>query len=610
MLDGPRHAWVAFDEPVIAMTQMRTFLLDYASFAGDRLFVSTFLVLVGASMEGVGLLMLVPMIDLAFDRADKYGAITSSITSVFDFFGLDAPLSRWAFIIVAFVSLMIVRGFAITMRDDKLTKLQTGFVESRRLGVLRYLAGASWESVARLHHARITHIMTADIHQIGAAIQFFHHCFVSLLMLLVLWCVTFSLSPVIAAVCLAFLLLAAVMSLPLLRSAEKVGRAFTEANLSLINNSSQFLGGLKLAYAHNMQASFVAEFEEILRELCERQISYQKQQTVRRVGFATFWVVLVAVAVLVGIGILHVPAAVMLILVFTLARMTGPIAQLQQGAQFLHQSLPAYEKITTLEAELKASATSVGPSEDEALPEGDMIFSDVWFSYGRDLERDAYLLTNVDITIEQGAFVGITGASGSGKTTLADLMTGLLMPTRGFVTIGGSLLRETTLNAWRSQVSYISQDPFLFHDSIRRNLSSHNPDATDEELWTALRLASAETLVRNLDLGLETIVGERGVLISGGERQRIAVARAVLRKPRVIILDEATNAIDVAQENAIIRALLNLKPRPTIILIAHRTEGLSLCDRVFDLRFGKLSEVQLVRRDGLAIWMAAGSNQS
>jgi ATP-binding cassette subfamily C protein len=234
----------------------------------------------------------------------------------------------------------------------------------------------------------------------------------------------------------------------------------------------------------------------------------------------------------------------------------------------------------------------------------------VWFSYGRELERDAYLLTNVDITIEQGAFVGITGASGSGKTTLADLMTGLLMPTRGSVTIGGSLLRETTLNAWRSQVSYISQDPFLFHDSIRRNLSSHNPDATDEELWTALRLASAETLVRNLDLGLETIVGERGVLISGGERQRIAVARAVLRKPRVIILDEATNAIDVAQENAIIRALLNLKPRPTIILIAHRTEGLSLCDRVFDLRFGKLSEVQLVRRDGLAIWMAAGSNQS
>jgi ATP-binding cassette subfamily C protein len=478
------------------------------------------------------------------------------------------------------------------MRDDMLTRLQTGFVQSHRSRVVQALAEASWESVARLRHARVTHIMTADVHQVGIATQFFHQCVVSLLMLCALLFVAFFLSPVVAAVSLVFLILAAVAVLPFLRDAERAGKAFTEANLALINSSSQFLGGLKIAYAHNIQQGFVRDFDSILQDLGARQIQYQRQQTVRRIAFATFWVVLVAAAVFVGQGVLNVPMAVMLPLVLTLARMTGPIAQFQQGSQFLRQSLAAYEKIVSLEDELKAASRGAGLSDSEPMPDGDIVFSDVGYSYRGGPESEADVLTGVNVTIEPGSFAGITGASGSGKTTFADLMTGLIMPTRGSITIGGALLREETLKAWREKVSYISQDPFLFHDTIRRNLSWHRPDATEDELWLALRLASAETLVRNLALRLETIVGERGALISGGERQRIAVARAVLRKPAVIILDEATNAVDVACEREIIQGLIAQTPRPTIVMIAHRPEGLSLCDRVLDLRHGRLVQVR------------------
>jgi ATP-binding cassette subfamily C protein len=566
------------------MGRTRRFLADYASFAGKRLIASTFLIVAGALLEGVGVVMMVPILELASASEAKGGFTSSAIRGIFDFWGLDTPLSRWAFLIAAFMALMVLRALVITTRDDRLVRLQTGFVQSHRSRVMRGLAEARWETVARLRHARVSHIISADVQQIGTATQFFQQCVVSLLMLVALWFVSFSLSPVIAAVCLVLLIAAAVMFLPALRRAEMAGQLFTGANLALINSSSQFLGGLKLAYAHNVQTSFVNGFEDALQDLCARQIRYQREQTIRRVVLGTFWVVLVAAAVFLGTGVLDVPAAVMLTLVLTLARMNGPIVQFQQGAQLLQQSLAAYEKVVILEAELQASSSGgIDLSDNWTFPEGDIVFRNVGFSYPRESDSRAAVLDNVNVTIEPGSFVGITGTSGTGKTTFADLLAGLFAPTSGAILIGGTLLCEATLKAWRNQVSYISQDPFLFHDTIRRNLLWHSPDATEEELWLALKLASAESLVKNLDLGLETIVGERGILISGGERQRIAVARAILRRPRVIILDEATSAVDIACEKEIIEQLMNLTPRPTIVMIAHRAEGLGLCDRVFKL---------------------------
>jgi ATP-binding cassette subfamily C protein len=139
------------------------------------------------------------------------------------------------------------------------------------------------------------------------------------------------------------------------------------------------------------------------------------------------------------------------------------------------------------------------------------------------------------------------------------------------------------VTAWQTSLSYVSQDPFIFHDSVRNNLSWANPDASEDELWESLALAGADELVRRMDKGLDTILGERGSLVSGGERQRIALARALVRRPHLLVLDEATGAIDTEGEREIVSRLWSMTHRPTIVLIAHRTENLQFCDRV--LRF-------------------------
>ena len=136
-------------------------------------------------------------------------------------------------------------------------------------------------------------------------------------------------------------------------------------------------------------------------------------------------------------------------------------------------------------------------------------------------------------------------------------------------------------------VSYVVQDPYLFRDTIRRNLLWADPQASDAEIWDTLAIAGVDDFVAGLPAGLDTMLGERGTLISGGERQWLCLARAVLRRPFLFVLDEATSAIDVPAERKIIKAILDLKPRPTIVMIAHRDQSLACCDRVLRLENGR-----------------------
>ena len=135
-------------------------------------------------------------------------------------------------------------------------------------------------------------------------------------------------------------------------------------------------------------------------------------------------------------------------------------------------------------------------------------------------------MVGLSLAIEPGTFVGVTGPTGAGKTTFADLLVGLIEPQSGAVSVGGTWLRGAAAVSWRDHISYVAQDPYLFRDTIRRNLLWARPQASEDDLWDALTIAGADALVRRMEAGLDTVLGERGGLISGGERQRLCLARA------------------------------------------------------------------------------------
>jgi ATP-binding cassette subfamily C protein len=292
--------------------------------------------------------------------------------------------------------------------------------------------------------------------------------------------------------------------------------------------------------------------------------------------------------------------------------MSGPAGQIQQAVGQLAHDLPAYEMLRVLEDELAAVPRKETLGASAAMvSDGLIIFKNVSFHHvhtdeGSTVSSDQHGVCNLDLTVTPREFVGITGSSGAGKSTFCDLLVGLFPPQAGQVLIGDAVLDGATLAAWRANVSYVAQDPFLFHDTIRRNLSWVSRQATGEDLWAALTIAGADVLVRRMKEGLDTMVGERGTLVSGGERQRIALARAVLRRPRLLILDEATSAIDIPGEREVIDRVLKIRPRPTIVMIAHRPESLALCDRVLRLEAGRLV---FDSRPGLGECQRPGNNE-
>jgi ATP-binding cassette subfamily C protein len=565
-----------------------SFVRDFASFANKDGIWCAALVSVAALFESVGLVLLVPLLSIVTAADTRGGRLVELATRALDLVGAETRGERLAVLLGLFAALLVVRAVLVARRDASLAHLQMGFVEQVRGRAARSLAAAPWQAVSRLQHARVTHLMSGDMQRISAATQ----CIVQILAAAVLIVfqagVALLLAPVLTVIALVLIVGGLSGTLLVLRRIGDLGAQLTRSSLALMHETTQFLGGLKLAAGQNRQAAFVDEFEGSVAALKSRQLAFMRQQTANRLATTTLSSLVGAVIAFVGLIVFDIQPAVLIVLLLVFARLSGPAIQINQAVQQIVHSLPAYAEVLALEQELGAAAEPASSAVAPPIPLGPIVFRNVSFRYENSGDLADGTLAGVSVTIEPGSFVGLTGPTGAGKTTFADLLVGLLEPSSGEIEVGGIVLRGAAVAAWREQISYVAQDPYLFHDTIRRNLFWASPGSSESQVWEALTLAGADTLVRRMAEGLDTVVGERGSLVSGGERQRLCLARAALRRPNLFILDEATSAIDAATEREIIGRFRAIKPRPTILMIAHRDSSLADCDRVLNFLNGRL----------------------
>jgi ATP-binding cassette subfamily C protein len=374
-------------------------------------------------------------------------------------------------------------------------------------------------------------------------------------------------------------------------AAHSVGRSGTSgegqlrSDLRMVESSARFLSGLKLAKAQDLQQGFLDSYAAASRAHLESRVAFVRQVTVNRQFVALIGALAAVGAMFAAAAVTAASAATLIAFFVLLSRMIGPASQVLQGVQQVAHGLPVFEELRSLGAAL---ARDCGWAAARAIPAAApgpraIVLEGVTLAHPAAAGEPRGGLESVTLAIQPGEFVGLAGPSGAGKTTLLDLVALVAAPDAGRVDFGAA-----DVAGHRRRLAYLGAEPVLFADTVRVNLAWAAPGADDAAMWSALRKAGAEGLVRRLGRGLDGLLSEAGSNLSAGERQRIACARAFLRRPQLWLLDEATGSLDAAGERALVRRILAERPRPTVLFVTHRAESLALCERVVTLADGRL----------------------
>jgi ATP-binding cassette subfamily B protein/subfamily B ATP-binding cassette protein MsbA len=272
--------------------------------------------------------------------------------------------------------------------------------------------------------------------------------------------------------------------------------------------------------------------------------------------------------------------------VIALNRLSGQFQGLMITSNGLAENSGRTERLNAILKTQDKEFSRLGGASFRSLA-SDIYFDRVWLQYDSDADP---ALKDVSFKVRKNSVTALVGESGAGKSSIVDVLIGLYDPTSGGVLIDGLDLRSYSLERWRSQLGVVSQDTFVFNQSILENIRYGNPEATNQEAQEAARLAQADVFIRALPQGYDTIVGERGYRLSGGQRQRLALARAILKQPQVLILDEATSALDSQSERLVQEALAQFEDNRTVLVIAHRLSTIVHADQILVLERGQVVE--------------------
>ena len=237
----------------------------------------------------------------------------------------------------------------------------------------------------------------------------------------------------------------------------------------------------------------------------------------------------------------------------------------------------------------KPGITDDDADEKATVDDGSIEFKNVCFKYSENAENN--VLKDINLKINSGETIGILGGTGSAKTSLVQLIPRLYDTTEGEVLVGGRNVRDYKLHTLRDSVSMVLQTNLLFSGTIEENLRWGNENATLDEIRAAAKLAQADDFVMNFPDGYQTNMGQGGVNVSGGQKQRLCIARAILKKPKVLILDDSTSAVDTATDGRIREGLKNLLPQTTKIIIAQRINSIQFADKIIVLDDGKINDI-------------------
>ena len=545
------------------------------------------LALLHALIEGAGFSLLLPIIE----GLQSPGTIESThpvslvLKDILAYFGLPFTLNV---LFIAGISLFFFQAVLEYLRVILAATITERFEIDLRVRLFEKLLYASLEYFHRRKLGDLVNGIVIEAHRSAFA---FHHLLGTMISaslvsvyffvsLLVSWKLT---------------LLTIAIALPLIyftrgrRRIVKKGQEITQANENFQSATVEFLQGVREIKIYGL----AGEISRIFGRTATDASRHEKLLNMLNARYAFVYQV-IAVAFLfllggIGTFVFKVSTAEMATLLAILMRLSPGVTQLQKSRDNYLGLLSGFEATQKLIKEVEESLLEKGDREQAIVIKelnSSIEVIDGNFAYDGQTE----VLKDINIRFDRGKTLAIVGASGAGKSTLVDLVVRFYDPSKGQILVDGENLKNIDLSAWRNLIGFVSQEAFLFNDSIYQNIQYGNLQSAHEDVIFAAQRANAHEFIEALPEGYDTIIGDRGVKLSGGQRQRLALARAILRNPPILILDEATSDLDSKSERLIQDALEEISHDRTVIVIAHRLSTIERADEIIVLDEGLIVE--------------------
>ena len=537
----------------------------------------TLSITVAALAEGLGIAALLPLINLAIDPESVKGALTLHVARAFALAGLELSIGGLLILIVVMITLKALL-MLLAMAQVGYSAAHVTMVQ--RLRLIHGLLDARWRHFVDQHAGNLASAI--GVEPLRASNAYVSACRVLAngFQLLIYLALSFAISWEVSVAALVAGVFSVLLLNRFVAMSRRAGRDQTELQKSFMTRLLQGLEGMKPLKAMAREGDLGPLLETNIRGLGRAQRTMIVSRSALQESHEVIRALMVAGGLYFFLTIWDQPVDALLVLALIFARTMQKASLIQSNYQVVILEQPAF---AFLQSTIAATDRAHESDLDGEPPRFDSAISlrDVRYSYGRE-----NVLDHVSMVLPAGKFIAIVGSSGAGKTTVADLIIGLLRPQHGDVWIDDLPMRDIDVKAWRNMIGYVPQETFLFHDTIRANVTLGDGGISPARVERALRRAEAWDFVAALPEGMDSVVGERGARLSGGQRQRIAIARALICDPALLILDEATTALDPDTEADIIATVQHLTDKITVLSISHQPAMKQAADIVYRLDNG------------------------
>lgn len=548
-----------------------------------RGFVMILLLSIEVSLTGgISIVMLVPMLGLLEVSTGSVSALKLLMLPLQSL----SPVAQITVMIGIYFILIVLKAYLGWLLKIRQSEFLEEYSLNLRQELYHTVSTARWEQLAAGKQTDTIDLFTAQCSQVSQGVSMIIALLSSVVTAFVSLGIALWLSLPVTVFVLIFGCGFAWIFRHLMKESKRYGDEMIRINRAMYSELYSQLRSIREVRSYGVQKEHADFFEEISRSSKDAKLKFMRQQACPSMLYSIAAAGMIAVIFLICVLLFHMDTARLMVLVYVFTRLWPVFSGFINKIATIQTTIPAYEKLMealgTLSVE-KSGQVQTAPIQFEKEIE----FRNVCFAYQGSGES---VLHNANFILKKGSITALMGRSGAGKTTIADLLMGFLEPTSGEILIDGIKLSDENLPGWRHNLGYIPQEPLILNATVRENLQRFHPAATQAEMEEALKKAYIWDAVENLPQGIDTVLGDGGIRLSGGERQRIVLARVLLGNPRLIVMDEATSAMDYESEMAVRNAIRDLNEQVTILIIAHRLATVRTAKYGLVLENGKITE--------------------